>query len=264
MREFIPAQLRIGTSGWHYKGWKGCFYPPELKSSQYLNWYIRHFNTVEINNCFYRLPTVTAVESWRDQTSRDFLFAVKASRFLTHIKRLRDAGEALNTYLDRMELLQRKLGPILFQLPPNWHVNPERLQEFLELLPGKNYQYVFEFRDPTWYSEPVYGLLRKYNAALCWHDWHNEQSPIEITADFTYIRFHGTTGRYAGSYTGKMLELWADRISHWMPKLRSIYAYFNNDVGGHAVRNAQALRALLAGKEQEPSTRDARSPANAA
>lgn len=204
------------------------------------------------------------MESWRDQTSSDFRFAVKASRFLTHIKRLRDAGEALKTYLDRMELLKRKLGPILFQLPPNWRVNLERLQEFLALLPRRNHQYVFEFRDPTWYSEPVYRLLRKYNAALCWHDWHGEQSAMEATADFTYIRFHGTTGRYAGSYTGKMLELWAGRISHWIPKLRSVYAYFNNDVGGHAIQNALALQAYLTGKEQDPLNRNCGPPIKAA
>jgi uncharacterized protein YecE (DUF72 family) len=241
------AQLRIGTSGWHYKHWRGCFYPPELKSPQYLSWYIRHFNTVEINNCFYRLPTESAVVGWRETTPPDFCFAVKASRFLTHIKRLRDAGDALATYLDRMGLLKEKLGPVLFQLPPNWHVNLARLEEFLQWLPRRRHQYVFEFRDPTWYAEPVYRLLRRHHVALCVHDWGAHHSPRELTADFTYIRFHGTTGRYAGNYTDELLGAWADQICSWMPNLKNVYAYFNNDVGGHAIGNAQTLQSWFAG-----------------
>ncbi len=251
----ISAQVRIGTSGWHYKHWKGCFYPPELKSSQYLSWYIRHFNTVEINNCFYRLPTASAVENWHKETPPGFCFAVKASRFLTHIKRLREAEQALTTYLDRMEILGEKLGPILFQLPPNWHVNVERLQEFLQLLQRRRHAYVFEFRDPTWYVDPVYRLLREYNVALCIHDWGGQGSPQELTADFTYIRFHGTTGRYAGNYTDEMLETWAEQISRWTHKLRGIYAYFNNDVGGHAISNAQTLKSFVERQRTEGQRR---------
>jgi uncharacterized protein YecE (DUF72 family) len=238
----MPARLRIGTSGWHYKHWRGCFYPEELKTSQYLSWFIRHFQTVEINNCFYRLPTESAVESWREQTPPDFCFAVKGSRFLTHIKRLRDPDPGLETFLSRMELLKRKLGPVLFQLPPNWHVNPERLETFLQALPPKKHQYVFEFRDPTWYRQDIYEMLRRYNVGLCIHDWRGEQSPTELTADFSYIRFHGATGRYQGEYTPEMLRKWADLICGWLPKLKDVYVYFNNDVGGHAIRNALLLQ----------------------
>ena len=240
-RANIPNPIRIGTSGWHYKHWRGCFYPEELTSSEYLSWYIRHFNTVEINNCFYRLPTESAVENWRKQTPPDFSFAVKGSRFLTHMKRLRDAENGLTTFLNRMELLKDKLGPILFQLPPDWHLNRERLEEFLGLLRTRPHHYVFEFRDPTWYTEPVYELLRRHNVGLCIHDWGAQDWPRQLTADFTYIRFHGTQGRYGVSYTDEILENWARQINRWMGSLGQIYVYFNNDQGGYAVKNAQSL-----------------------
>jgi uncharacterized protein YecE (DUF72 family) len=212
-----------------------------MPSSQYLSWYLRYFNTVEVNNCFYRLPTEPAVAGWRDQTPLGFCFAVKGSRFITHIKRLRDPGPALETYLSRMQGLQSKLGPILFQLPPNWHVNTERLAEFLSALPAHNH-YVCEFRDPTWYTQPVYELLRKYNVALCVHDWQGQRSPSHLTADYAYVRLHGATGKYQGNYTPSMLSSWAELIDGWRPQLRAIYVYFNNDQGGHAIRNALTLQ----------------------
>jgi uncharacterized protein YecE (DUF72 family) len=248
----VSARLRIGTSGWHYKHWKGCFYPEELKSSEYLSWYIRHFKTVEINNCFYRLPTESAVENWHEQTPADFCFAVKGSRFLTHIKRLRDAEAGLDTFLSRMALLKQKLGPILFQLPPNWHVNTERLKTFLQMLPRKH-PCVFEFRDASWYQDEVYELLRQYNIGLCLHDWGGQLSPQLLTADFTYIRFHGATGRYQGEYTPEMLHSWAEVICGWIPKPKDVYVYFNNDVGGHAIRNALLLQSWF--QEGEYSNR---------
>lgn len=241
----IAARLHVGTSGWHYKHWKGEFYPSHLAPAEYLAWYVRHFKTVEINNCFYRLPTEAAVRSWREQTPDDFCFAVKGSRYITHLKRLLEAEEALATYLDRMELLGPKLGPVLFQFPPNWRVNPERLEAFLAALPAKKHPYVFEFRDPSWYSDVTYRLLREYRAALCLHDWRGEKSPQELTADFTYIRFHGATGRYQGNYTTAMLDAWAQDICGWGQKLRDIYVYFNNDIGGHAIRNALELSLRL-------------------
>lgn len=241
----IAARLHIGTSGWHYKHWKGDFYPADLPSARYLPWYVRHFKTVEINNCFYRLPAEAAVRNWREQTPDDFCFAVKGSRFITHLKRLLDAEAALATYLDRMELLGPKLGPILFQLPPNWRVNLERLETFLAALPLNGHRYVFEFRDPSWYADSVYQLLRQYGAALCLHDWRGEQSPKELTTDFTYIRFHGATGKYQGNYSPAMLESWGENICEWGQQLRDIYVYFNNDVGGHAIRNALELEKQL-------------------
>jgi uncharacterized protein YecE (DUF72 family) len=238
----ILARVTIGTSGWHYRHWKGLFYPAKLSSKHYLGWYIRHFNSVEINNSFYRLPTESSVQAWREETPADFCFSVKASRFITHIKRLREADAALETFLTRMEILGQKLGPVLFQLPPNWHVNIERLSDFLGMLPRHPHQYVCEFRDTTWYTPAVYDLLRKHNVALCIHDLHGQVTPLDITADFTYIRFHGATGKYQGSYTDQMLHTWADTICDWLPKLRDVYLYFNNDQGGHAIRNAQTLQ----------------------
>ena len=149
-----------------------------------------------------------------------------------------------------MEGLEPKLGPILFQLPPNWNVNTERLSEFLSFLPSKH-RYVFEFRDPTWYTPAVYDLLRKYNVALCVHDWQGQRSPTELTADHAYIRFHGATGKYQGNYTEEMLRAWAELISKWMFRLRAIDVYFNNDQGGHAVRNALTLQSWFSGSDQK-------------
>jgi len=182
------------------------------------------------------------VERWHEETPADFCFAVKGSRFITHIKRLRDPEAALATYLSRMESLEPRLGPMLFQLPPNWRVNRDRLRRFLEVLPQTRHQHVFEFRDPTWYTPEIYRLLRQHNVALCWHDWRGEQSPQKLTADFTYVRFHGATGKYEGNYTPEMLGKWADLIRGWIPKLRDIYVYFNNDQGGYAVQNALLLK----------------------
>lgn len=170
---------------------------------------------------------------------------MKGSRFITHIKRLRDSGSALQTFLARMEILREKMGPILFQLPPNWHVNTERLAEFLSSLPLSRHEYVCEFRDPTWYMPAVYEILRRFKVALCVHDWRGQESPIELTADHIYIRFHGTSGKYQGSYTDAMLSRWAELISDLRRKLRAIYVYFNNDQGGHAIRNAQTLHSML-------------------
>lgn len=240
----ISAQVRIGTSGWHYKHWKGCFYPPELKSSQYLSWYIRHFNTVEINNCFYRLPTASAVENWHKETPPGFCFAVKASRFLTHIKRLKDAEEPIKLFFSRAKHLGSHLGPVLFQLPPKWRADSGRLREFLALLP-EHQQYAIEFRDESWYTQEIRELLTRHNVALCVHDWHSADWSRELTADFTYVRFHGTSGRYAGNYPDDLLKKWTEQIQSWAARVCDIYLYFNNDVGGHAIRNARTLRAAL-------------------
>jgi uncharacterized protein YecE (DUF72 family) len=151
-----------------------------------------------------------------------------------------------------MEILKQKLGPILFQLPPNWHVSEDRLGQFLDALPRKRHQYVFEFRDPTWYTPEVYALLRHHNAALCLHDWQGNRSPLELTADFTYVRFHGATGKYQGNYTPEMLATWADLICRWRPTLKDIFVYFNNDQGGYAVQNAQLLRSWVDGQTRLP------------
>jgi uncharacterized protein YecE (DUF72 family) len=236
--------IRIGTSGWHYKHWMGLFYPEKFPPSKMLAYYARHFGTVEINNTFYRLPTEDAVVSWRDTVPDGFEFAVKASRFITHMKKLRDPDNAISLFFERAGLLGNKLGPILFQLPPHWPVNEERLEQFLSVIPG-NHRYVVEFREPSWCIPRVYDILRRHNVALCLHDWGGKPWPGDFTADFTYLRFHGPTGKYAGNYDGNMLREWARRIEQWRNQLQVVYAYFNNDQGGYAIENARSLEKLL-------------------
>jgi uncharacterized protein YecE (DUF72 family) len=238
------ATVHVGTSGWHYKPWIGDFYPPRFAPAKMLGWYAREFNTVEINNSFYRLPEEKTFREWASIVPRGFLFSVKASRFLTHIKRLKDAEDPIRLFFSRARFLGRKLGPVLFQLPPKWKADHGRLREFLELLPP-NHTYAIEFRDPTWYNEPIYELLRSHDVALCMHDWHSELWPQELTAKLAYLRFHGTTGRYAGNYPDQLLEEWAKKIATWSMQLDQFFVYFNNDVAGHAVRNAITLRAAL-------------------
>jgi uncharacterized protein YecE (DUF72 family) len=237
----VNSQPIIGTSGWHYQHWRGIFYPPKLPSSGMLDWYARSFSTVEINHTFYRLPTEEALLRWREIAPAGFIFALKGSRFITHIKRLRDPERAVALFFSRVELLQEKLGPILFQLPPNWSANLKRLEKFLVALP-RVYHYAVEFRDFTWYTPAIYDLLRKYNVALCLHDWRDTKWPMELTADFTYIRFHGPSGRYHGNYNPKVLKGWADRIEQWRTQLSHIYVYFNNDQDGYALKNAETLK----------------------
>lgn len=240
----MPGEVRIGTSGWHYKHWRGPFYDALLPASEMLAFYLCHFDTVELNNSFYRLPTEEALKMWRESAPANFVFAMKASRFITHNKKLSDPQSALEKFMPRAELLGRKLGPILFQLPPRWHVNPERLESFLKALP-KRHRYAFEMRDATWHTEPIYKLLHAYNAAFCHYDLAGFQSPIEITADFTYVRLHGPGGPYQGSYSREALKTWAQRIRNWRRKLKCIYVYFDNDQEAFAVRNALELKRLV-------------------
>jgi len=236
--------IHIGTSGWHYKHWVGDFYPERYPPDKMFPWYAREFNTVEINNSFYRLPEEKTFQRWKDLAPPRFIFAVKASRFITHIKRLKDARNSIDLLMSRVEPLGPALGPVLFQLPPRWKVNVERLPEFLSLLP-KGPSFVIEFRDESWYTRQVYELLRRHNVALCIHDWREMPWPKQLTANFTYIRFHGSGSRYGGSYPNAHLCEWADRIRSWKGRLGEIFVYFNNDIGGHAIRNALSLREML-------------------
>ncbi|MGH9530169.1 MAG: DUF72 domain-containing protein [Terriglobales bacterium] len=244
-RTHQSSNIRIGTSGWHYKHWVGGFYPAGFPAGKMFSWYAEHFDTVEVNNTFYRLPAEDAVVHWRQTAPPNFLFSVKASRFITHMKRLLDPGASVGRFLSRVELLGSTLGPILFQLPSKFPLNLSRLEEFLDALPPSHkYKYVFEFRDASWAASSVYQLLRRYNAALCLHDWRGVSWPREITADFTYIRFHGPTGNYSGSYPLEFLSTWAGQIRQW-ESLRYVFIYFNNDVAGHAVTDAKTMRRLV-------------------
>lgn len=236
--------VHVGTSGWHYKQWVGDFYPPRFAPAKMLAWYAQEFHTVEINNSFYRLPEAKTFEQWKETVPAGFLFAVKASRFLTHIKRLKDPEDPIKLFFSRARHLGGRLGPVLFQLPPKWKADVGRLREFFALLPVKK-KYVIEFRDESWYSREVCELLRKHNVALCLHDWRAVAWARDLTADFTYIRFHGTTGKYAGNYPDYLLHQWAKQIQGWGERISEVFAYFNNDVGGHAIRNARTLKAML-------------------
>ena len=240
----MTGVVRIGTSGWHYKHWLGLFYPPKLAPKEMFRFYALHFDTVELNNTFYRQPRPETFESWRDNSPDDFLYAVKGSRFITHMKKLKEPETATQKFFDGAERLGDKLGPVLFQLPPRWRVDTERLSEFLAALPPEH-RYVVEIRDESWLVKEVYDVLREFNTAFCIHDLSHMRTPIEITAKFTYIRFHGPgAAKYRGSYSGSALREWADRIRDWSASNVDTYVYFNNDIGGHAITNAKTLKQL--------------------
>jgi uncharacterized protein YecE (DUF72 family) len=237
------ARYLIGTSGWHYEGWRGDFYPEDLPARKWLAFYAERFPTVELNNSFYHLPTEAAFKNWHDATPDNFTFAVKASRFITHIKRLNDIEEPLNNFMSRAALLGDKLGPVLFQLPPGFHRDDARLEKFLKILPEG--RHAIEFRHDSWFADEVYEALRRRGVAFCIFDMPRLKTPLVATADFIYVRFHGTAERYAGSYPDEALAQWAKNIKKLAKDLEAVYAYFNNDVGGHALKNAMTLRGFL-------------------
>jgi uncharacterized protein YecE (DUF72 family) len=237
---------RIGTSGWVYPHWRGIFYPEGLPTRSWFAFYAQHFDTVEINNTFYRLPRPEAFLAWRDQAPAGFVYAIKASRFLTHVKRLKDPEAPLDNLLSRARGLGPRLGPILYQLPPRWLCNLERLRGFLRALPS-DLQHVLEFRDPSWCNEEVRALLTQAGAGFCIHDMPGHAWPDWVTGRVAYFRFHGPAeARYAGCYSPAFLRRTAERIRALQRKGHQVYAYFNNDWQGHAVRNAGQLRRLLA------------------
>ncbi len=234
----------IGTSGWNYKHWLGPFYSEKFRTPDMLRFYAEHFDTVEINATHYHLPSSKAFDSWRETVPNDFVFAVKASRFITHMKKLKAPKTSTEKFFVRVEKLEHKLGPILFQLPPRWKVNLDRLAMFLNAIPGE-YRYVFEFREPSWFTNSVYELLEKHNVALCIYHMTGYDSPMEVTTDLVYVRLHGTESKYGGSYPPIILKEWARRIRCWRKESKAVYFYFNNDPEGHAVKNATSLKKLL-------------------
>jgi uncharacterized protein YecE (DUF72 family) len=238
------ASIHIGTSGWQYKHWKGTFYPAELKQAEWFGYYLQHFDTVEINNSFYRLPSADTFAGWRKKVPATFLYAVKASRFITHMKKLKVDAAAIQQFFDHADQLKSRQGPILFQLPPGWKVNTERLADFLAALPKKHH-FAFEFRNPTWYTEEVYALLRKYKCAFCIYELAGHMSPMPITAKFTYIRLHGPGDKYQGNYSNAALQKWAEQCRAWQEKGISVFVYFDNDQAGYAAFNAQQLLMLV-------------------
>ncbi len=236
--------IYTGTSGWHYSHWEGRFYPSGLPRARWLDFYARHFTTVELNNSFYRLPSEKAFVSWKETSPPGFVYAVKVSRFITHIKRLRNAQEALDNFLARAQLLQGKLGPLLYQLPPQMPRNEPVLEAFLSLLPP-GLHHAFEFRHASWLDDKVFQLLRRYNAGFCIFDMPQFPCPVVVTADFAYFRFHGSTSLYSSCYSDAELEEWARKIAALSQNLTSVYIYFNNDAEAFAIQNAQDLAPKL-------------------
>ena len=241
----MAARVLIGTSGWHYDSWRGPFFPKGLPPREQLAYYAGRFSTTELNGVFYRTPSRAAVSGWKRQTGSDFVFAWKASRFITHWKRLSENSvNSLELLEERLSLLGRKAGPVLFQLPPNFPANPQRLAAFLKLLP-KRRRYSFEFRHPSWYAPPILRMLSERNISLCISDHHDAPAPWKRTADFVYIRGHGPGGRYRGRYSRTTLVRWARRIRSWKRQGCDVYVYFDNDQKSAAPADAAELIKLL-------------------
>ncbi|GIK38929.1 MAG: histidine kinase [Chloroflexota bacterium] len=241
----MNPRCHIGTSGWVYPHWREVFYPPDLPQSRWFDYYSQHFATVEINNSFYRLPTETTFDRWQAQAPPGFTYAVKANRFLTHLKRLKEVAEPLERFLSRARRLSDTLGPILWQLPPNRHADPVRLETFAALLPT-DVTNVFEFRDPSWFVPPVREILERFRLSFCVFDMPNLSCPLWVTSPVVYVRFHGAERTYAGRYGRARLESWAERSRQWLAEGRTVFAYFNNDAFGHAIEDARLLRELVA------------------
>lgn len=239
------ARVLIGTSGWHYDSWRGPFFPKGLPLKKQLDYYAAQFPTTELNGVFYRTPTPAAVRNWGEQTGADFVFAWKASRFITHWKRLSDRSvNSLELLEDRISLLGRKAGPILFQLPPQFSANAERLKSFCKLLSSRR-RYSIEFRHPSWYSSEIFRLLAANNISLCISDHHDAPAPWRRTADFVYVRGHGPGGRYHGHYRTAALAEWARRIRSWKKQGCDVYVYFDNDQKSAAPADARKLMQMI-------------------
>ena len=234
----FKGQFRVGTSGYQYDHWRGLFYPADLPKREWFEHYAKYFDTVEINNTFYGLPSAETFDAWRTQAPPGFCYVLKFSRYGSHVKRLKEPRATIKTFLQHARRLRKLLGPILVQLPPNWDVNTDRLFDFLKAAP-RSVRWAFEFRDPRWLCEEVFTILQSHNAALCVHDMI-ENHPRRITADWIYLRFHGD--HYSGNYTSQALKAQAKWIKQQLGEGKDVFAYFNNDAQGFAIQNAADLK----------------------
>lgn len=234
----------VGTSGWRYKHWIGAVYPEDMRPDDWLGHYAGFLSTVEVNSTFYGLPRRESIAAWLAVTPPGFVFAVKASRYLTHMKKLKDPETGLARLIEAIGPFGTRLGPVLFQLPPRWHCNAGRLDAFLDALPP-GHRYAFEFRDPSWHCDAILALLRQRNAAFCIFELAGEQSPRLATADFVYVRLHGPGAAYQGRYHDRSLQRWAQRIEQWCGDGIDVYCYFDNDEAGYAFENARRLAELV-------------------
>jgi uncharacterized protein YecE (DUF72 family) len=236
--------VRIGCSGWIYKHWRGLFYPEGLPVKRWFEHYAAEFDTVEINNSFYRLPKPETFDSWREQAPPGFCYTVKANRYVTQAKKLKDPEETVPNIMAPIRHLGPTLGPVLYQLPPRFKLNLERLERFLELVP-KDVTNVFEFRDSTWYDDRVFALLEQAGASFCAHDMPGLQSPRLAIGRAAYVRFHGGEGKYWGRYPDERLIDWADWMVAQAKAGCTVWAYFNNDIDAHAIHDARTLQAMV-------------------
>lgn len=242
------ARAHIGTSGFYYDHWKdGVFYPQGLPKSQWLEFYTSRFDTVELNNTFYRLPREKTFQDWHRKSPPGFVFSLKGSRFISHVKKFKDPQETWGNFYNRAKLLEEKLGPVLFQTPPSWRVNLDRLKDLLAVVPS-SVRLAFEFRHPSWFKKEVYQVLEGHQAGLCWVSSPDWPTAEVLTADFVYLRFHGQKRLYSSNYSGQELKEWADKFGKWLKEGRDVYAYFNNDALGYAPKNAETLMKLVEGE----------------
>jgi len=244
------GNIYIGTSGWSYKSWDKAFYPTELPKTRQFEFYATQFPTVEINATFYRLPTLKMVKGWRDKAPGRFVFAVKGSRFITHMKRLNNLHFAVRKYFTRIKALQRRIGVVLWQLPPNFKKDLERLDRFLRRVP-KDYRHAVEFRNTSWLQEDVFEVLRKHNAAHVSVSSLGMPLNLVVTTDLIYIRFHGLQGGAAHDYTRNELSPWAQYINEQAAEGKTVYVYFNNDANVRAPRNAKMLMEMTDSEDRE-------------
>jgi uncharacterized protein YecE (DUF72 family) len=240
----MTANVHIGCSGWIYRHWRELFYPAGLPQRLWFDHYARTFRTVELNTSFYHLPKAETFAKWRDQAPEGFRYAVKAPRFITHMKKLKDCSEPVEEFLGRARNLGPAIGPILYQLPPRWAYNRERLELFIALLPA-DLVHVFEFREKSWLTGEVLALLDSRGVSFCAHDMPGLATPRWASGPIAYVRFHGGTGKYVGRYSDAALLAWTDWIVEQAEAGRDIWCYFNNDIHGHAIHDALTLRAMV-------------------
>ena len=244
MERTTVSRIHVGCSGWVYKHWRGILYPEGLPQRLWFQRYAEEFDTVEINNSFYHLPKPETFDKWRKQAPPGFCYAVKANRYLTQAKKLKECEEPLERMMSAARHLGDRLGPILYQLPPSMKVNLERLESFLKILP-KDVTSVFEFRDKSWYTAEVLALLDRHGAGFVAHDMKGLASPRWASGKAAYVRFHGARGKYWGRYSDEALLGWTDWIIDQARTGKSCWCYFNNDIHGHAIEDARTLKSMV-------------------
>jgi len=244
------ADLRVGCSGFLYEHWRGNFYPEDLPKNHWLEYYCQRFSTVELNVTFYRLPDRETFAKWHSATPKNFIFSLKGSRFITHVKKLKDCAEPLDAFFSRASVLKEKLGVVLWQLSPTFNMDIERLHAFLEELRPFGTRHAFEFRNKTWINKKVFTLLEHENAAVCMADYPDFLAEVPSTADFVYIRRHGKEGSHTTSYSAEFLKADSKFIKAHLKQKNDAYIYFNNDAQGHAPKNAEELTRLIGLKKK--------------